>query len=67
MNVMGGLDFVATHNGKSICELSISSPGRHNVLNALAVFVSAMIDPENLDFGQPTQLFHDHLPRWTNW
>ena len=43
MNVMGGLDFVATHDGKSICELSISSPGRHNVLNALAVFVSAMI------------------------
>ena len=61
MNVMGGLDFVATHNGKSICELSISSPGRHNVLNALAVFVSAMIIG-NLDFGQPTQLFHDHLP-----
>ena len=42
-NNRGGIDFVATWNGKRVCELSLSSPGRHNVLNALAVFVSTLV------------------------
>ncbi len=34
-------DFSVLKNGEKVCEISLSIPGRHNILNALAAFAAA--------------------------
>mmetsp|Transcript_37653 Transcript_37653/g.93216 ORF Transcript_37653/g.93216 Transcript_37653/m.93216 type:complete len:399 (+) Transcript_37653:922-2118(+) len=42
-NSGGGSDFSVVHSGEKICEVSLPIPGHHNVLNALAAFVAALV------------------------
>lgn len=42
-NPTGGSDFCVTRAGEKVCEVSLPSPGLHNVLNALAALVAALL------------------------
>lgn len=42
-NLSGGSDFSVFHSGEKVCEVSLPLPGHHNVLNALAALVAALM------------------------
>jgi UDP-N-acetylmuramate-alanine ligase len=41
-NVLGGSDFSVLRYGEKVCEVSLPLPGHHNILNALAAFVTTL-------------------------
>ena len=45
-NSVGGTDFVLTHAGEQLCEVSLPVPGMHNVRNACAAVVTAALAAE---------------------
>jgi len=57
-NELGGHDFVALHDGRSVGEFTLRIPGLHNVQNALAVLVVAYrLDLPLADVGETLRGF----------
>ena len=50
----GDTCFTVEYAGERVCELSLSSPGRYNVLNSMAVFLSSVILTGTRDTAFPS-------------